>query len=139
MSERRACQLANQPRGTQRYQPTQREDEDRLTQAIIVLASQYGAGTDRLAYVPPHVPFVAGRDGCSNESATRTDAARFDPDDHECLWTGDAGFREGSQWKGCRNGTHPCRDECLKSANFLIGSFWESVRRDQSLQGHKYI
>ena len=42
MSERRACQLVNQPRGTQRYQPTQREDEDRLTQAIIVLASQYG-------------------------------------------------------------------------------------------------
>jgi transposase InsO family protein len=42
MSERRACQLADQPRGTQRYQPTQREDEDRLTQAIITLASQYG-------------------------------------------------------------------------------------------------
>ncbi len=42
MSERRVCQLANQPRGTQRYQPTQREDEDRLTQAIITLASQYG-------------------------------------------------------------------------------------------------
>ena len=42
MSERRACQLVNQPRGTQRYHPTQREDEDRLTQAIILLASQYG-------------------------------------------------------------------------------------------------
>ena len=42
MSERRACRLVNQPRGTQRYQPTQREDEDRLTQAIVALASQYG-------------------------------------------------------------------------------------------------
>jgi len=42
MRERRACQLANQPRGTQRYQPTQREDEDRLTQTIIELASRYG-------------------------------------------------------------------------------------------------
>jgi putative transposase len=31
-----------QPRGTQRYRPTQREDEDALTQAIITLASQYG-------------------------------------------------------------------------------------------------
>jgi hypothetical protein len=31
MSERRACQLVNQPHGTQRYQPTQREDEDALT------------------------------------------------------------------------------------------------------------
>jgi hypothetical protein len=38
----RACQLVNQPRGTQRYQPTKREDEDRLTQAIVLLASQYG-------------------------------------------------------------------------------------------------
>ncbi len=42
ISERRACQLVNQPRGTQRYQPTQREDEDALTRAIIALASQYG-------------------------------------------------------------------------------------------------
>ena len=42
MSERRACRLVNQPRGTQRYQPTQREDEDALTRAVIELASQYG-------------------------------------------------------------------------------------------------
>ena len=42
MSERRACRLVDQPRGTQRYQPTQREDEDVLTQAIVALASQYG-------------------------------------------------------------------------------------------------
>ena len=42
LSERRACRLVNQPRGTQRYQPTQREDEDALTQAILVAASQYG-------------------------------------------------------------------------------------------------
>ena len=32
----------NQPRGTQRYQPIQRDDEDSLTRAIIDLASQYG-------------------------------------------------------------------------------------------------
>ena len=41
-SERHACQLVDQPRGTQRYQPTQRNDEDALTRAIIALASQYG-------------------------------------------------------------------------------------------------
>lgn len=41
-SERHACQLVHQPRGTQRYQPTQRDDEDALTRAIIALASQYG-------------------------------------------------------------------------------------------------
>ncbi len=42
MSERHACLLLGQPRGTQRYRPTQREDEDALTQAIVTLASQYG-------------------------------------------------------------------------------------------------
>jgi len=31
-----------QPRGRQRYRPTQREDEDVLTQAIVTLASHYG-------------------------------------------------------------------------------------------------
>jgi transposase InsO family protein len=41
-SERHACQLVDQPRGTQRYQPTQRNDEDALTRAIIALANQYG-------------------------------------------------------------------------------------------------
>jgi putative transposase len=42
MSERHACCVAVQPRGTQRYWSTQREDEDALTQAIVTLASQYG-------------------------------------------------------------------------------------------------
>ena len=42
MSERWACRLVNQPRGTQRYQLTQREDEDALTRAIVEFASQYG-------------------------------------------------------------------------------------------------
>ena len=42
VSERHACLLVRQPRGTQRYRPTQREDEDSLTRAIIELASQYG-------------------------------------------------------------------------------------------------
>jgi putative transposase len=41
-SERHACQLVDRPRGTQRYQPTRRNDEDALTRAIIALASQYG-------------------------------------------------------------------------------------------------
>ena len=41
-SERHACQLVDQPRGTQRYHPTQRNDENALTRAIIALASQYG-------------------------------------------------------------------------------------------------
>jgi hypothetical protein len=34
--------VTKQPRGTQRYHPTQRDDEDALTRAIVLLASQYG-------------------------------------------------------------------------------------------------
>jgi putative transposase len=34
--------LVNQPRGMQHYRVIRHEDEDALTQAIIILASQYG-------------------------------------------------------------------------------------------------
>jgi len=37
-----ACRLLAQPRGTQRYVPNVRADEDLLTQAIVRLAWQYG-------------------------------------------------------------------------------------------------
>jgi len=63
MSERRACQLVNQPRGTQRYQPTQREDEDRLSQAIIQLASQYGRyGYRRITALLKRAGWQVGKD-----------------------------------------------------------------------------
>ena len=63
MSERRACQLVNQPRGTQRYQPTQREDEDRLTQAIVALASQYGRyGYRRITALLVRAGWKVGKD-----------------------------------------------------------------------------
>ena len=63
MSERRACQLVKQPRGTQRYQPTQREDEDRLTQAIIGLASQYGRyGYRRITALLRQADWRVGKD-----------------------------------------------------------------------------
>ncbi|GJE53525.1 hypothetical protein GOFOIKOB_6607 [Methylobacterium tardum] len=42
LSERRACRIVGQHRGTQRYMPTVLADEDALTQAIIALASEYG-------------------------------------------------------------------------------------------------
>jgi putative transposase len=42
VSERHACRLLGQWRGTQRYKITQRDDEGRLTQAVIEMASQYG-------------------------------------------------------------------------------------------------
>ena len=42
LSERHACRLLNQWRGTQRYTPIQRNDEDALTRSIIALAGEYG-------------------------------------------------------------------------------------------------
>lgn len=42
LSERCACRLVSQPRGTQRYQPQERSDEAALTQAIIRLVEKYG-------------------------------------------------------------------------------------------------
>jgi len=106
MTERWACRLVLQPRGTQRYQPTRREDEDRLTQAIVALAKQYG----RYGYPTPTTktcrwgPRIAGSPRCSstpvgelvsiesNESPprgrrpvsfpTNQDLVRGDP----CLW-----------------------------------------------------
>jgi putative transposase len=42
LSERHACRLLGQWRGTQRYLAIQRTDEDALTRAIIALASEYG-------------------------------------------------------------------------------------------------
>ena len=42
MTERHACRLLGQWRGTQRYEPIQCNDEDELTRAIVSLASKYG-------------------------------------------------------------------------------------------------
>src|SRR6202163_3855673 len=42
MSERHACRLLGQRRGTQRYEPLQRIDEEALTRAIVALASESG-------------------------------------------------------------------------------------------------
>ena len=42
VSERHACRLLGQWRGTQRSRPTHRPDEEALTCAVVALASQYG-------------------------------------------------------------------------------------------------
>jgi transposase InsO family protein len=63
VSQRRACLVVNQPRGTQRYQQTQREDEDRLSQAIIELAGQYGRyGYRRIAALLKRAGWRVGKD-----------------------------------------------------------------------------
>ena len=47
VSARRACRVVRQWRGTQRYQPLRRTDEEELTQAILALATKYGRYGDR--------------------------------------------------------------------------------------------
>ena len=42
LSERTACRIVGQPRGTQRYVPTCKPDEDELTRNVVYLASEYG-------------------------------------------------------------------------------------------------
>ena len=53
----------SQPRGTQRYRPTEREDEHRLTEAIIELAKQYGRyGYRRITALLQHAGWRVGKD-----------------------------------------------------------------------------
>ena len=42
LSQRLACRIVGQPRGTQRYVPTLKPDEDELTRNIVFLAAEYG-------------------------------------------------------------------------------------------------
>ncbi len=63
LSERHACCLVGQPRGTQRYVPTVRADEDALTRAIVTLASQYGRyGYRRITALLQSAGWPVGRD-----------------------------------------------------------------------------
>ena len=53
----------NQPRGTQRYRPTRRDDEDALTQAIVELASRYGRyGYRRITALLKRAGWQVGKD-----------------------------------------------------------------------------
>lgn len=58
LSERYACRIVSQPRGTQRYVPTVAAEKDVLTRAIVALASKYG----RLATIRPHDRKAGGDD-----------------------------------------------------------------------------
>ena len=63
MSERQACRVVKQSRATQRYRPTQRDDEDTLIQAIVTLASQYGRyGYRRITALLKRAGWKVGKD-----------------------------------------------------------------------------
>jgi len=66
MSERHACRLVRQWRTAQRYRPTQPEDEDRLTQSILALASKYGRfGYRRITALLKLAGWQVGKIECS--------------------------------------------------------------------------
>ena len=63
LSERHACRLLGQWRGTQRYERMQRADEDELTAAVIALASQFGRyGYQKIAALLQMAGWQVGRD-----------------------------------------------------------------------------
>ena len=63
MSERRACRVMRQWRGTQRYLPLRRTDEDQLTQAILALAVKYGRyGYRRITVLLQSAGWQVGKD-----------------------------------------------------------------------------
>ena len=63
LSERHACRLLGQWRGTQRYEPMVRTDEEALTRAIIALASEYGRyGYRRITALLREAGWAAGKD-----------------------------------------------------------------------------
>ena len=52
-----------QPRGTQCYVPTQRQDEDRLRRSIVALASKYGRyGYRRITALLNQASWKVGKD-----------------------------------------------------------------------------
>ena len=63
VSERRACRVVRQWRGTQRYLPLRRTDEDQLTQAILALAGKYGRyGYRRITVLLQSAGWQVGKD-----------------------------------------------------------------------------
>jgi putative transposase len=65
LSEQYRCRLVCQPRGTQRYLPPA-ADEDRLTQSIVALASQYGRfGCRRITVLLNQAGWKLARTECS--------------------------------------------------------------------------
>jgi putative transposase len=62
ISERWACRLLCQWRGTQRYAPLWRVDEDAFTAAIIALAGQYGRYGCRVTALLNQAGWLVGKD-----------------------------------------------------------------------------
>src|ERR1700680_2307686 len=72
VSERRACRVVKQWRGTQRYLPLRCTDEDQLTQAILALAAKYGRyGYRRITVLLRNAGWQGGKGSSAADLATR--------------------------------------------------------------------
>ena len=77
MSERRACRVVQQPRGTQRYRPIQRDDEDTLTQAIVTwLASMAAMAIAGLRRCSDGQAGMSARTGWSESGVVRAEGSK---------------------------------------------------------------
>ena len=99
MSERHACWLLGQWRGTQRYEPVHRLDEDELTQAIIALAANYGRyGYRRITALLRRAGWQVGKDRVQRiwqreglKVPQKTQAAKTTVAERRFLYTTEAG------------------------------------------------
>ena len=99
MSERHACRLLGQWRGTQRYEPMHRLDEDELTQAIIALAANYGRyGYRRITALLRRAGWQVGKDRVQRiwrreglKVPQKTQAAKTTVAERRFLYTTEAG------------------------------------------------
>ena len=83
-------------------------------------------------WVNLRVPFVAGRDWRSDESAAGIDATCVHPDDDEHLWTGHVFVEERSEWKGRRDGAQASCSERLNQRFFLLGVYGSLFEESES-------
>lgn len=66
-----------------------------------------------VAYLPPHLSFVAGRNRSPHEGATGTNTTCLHPDEDEHLWTGYVVIEKRSEWEGRREGAQAGKSERL--------------------------
>jgi hypothetical protein len=97
LSERLACQMVKQWRGTKRYNPIQRMDEDALTRTILTLVSEHCRyGYRRITALLRMVGWRVGKDRVQR------------------IWHREGLKLPAKQWPWCRLRTLVLIDECTR-------------------------
>ena len=118
VSERRACRVVRQWRGTQRYQPLRRTDEDELTQAILALGVKYGRYGYRRITVLRHLSIKL----CLSDSSGRLEAGL----EHGVVTIPAAAF--GSESKGFLRISFCADEDKLSEGVRRLGQALKSLR-----------